>query len=114
MRSSETTAVSIRRTLTATLCGLAIGSLAYAASIMSVMVFAPRRDENIRQVVALSWPVYSSLPGLIASSVLILLLFVPLPSAMSRLPFIIAAGIGIVVSAIISFDLLRRDFVGKL
>ena len=93
--------------------GSVMGIAAYAIALVATMGLVPRRDEGIRQVVDVPWPVYVSAPALLAFGVLLVIAFwVPKQKWSSY--FIIGFNLAIAVCTSIASGLLRHDFIGKV
>lgn len=92
--------------------GSGVGFAAYIASVAIVMGCVPRHPEGTRQVVSLPWPLYVTLPGVLA--------FLPMIAAgmtISRrkwsLAFIVGFTLAIAFCQTSTSELLRRDYIGK-
>lgn len=98
--------------LTAFAGGLA-GMAAYLLACFLVMNLAPRRDEGIRSVIALPWPVYAWLPSVVSvGAVLVASRF--FRQRTGRLGFLISGLSMVAAFSYLGWDLLRRDWIGKL
>lgn len=111
MTSSETTSFKSQPALAA-VCGLLFGCAAYAVALAISISLAPRRSENIREIVDLSWPIFATLPSLLA--------FVTLPVAIigisqlrTRIYLFLSFSAAVGACSYFALELLRRVYIGK-
>ena len=89
-----------------------LGCLVYGVCAVLTMALAPRRAENLRDVVDLPWAVYVTLPTALAGVVLCV---VGLLGRRSHFrPYgLFAAGLAVVLCTYFMTELLRRDYIGE-
>lgn len=95
------------------LAGIAVGVVAYLIAFLATMLLAPRLQENVRSVVALPWPLYASIPSVVAA-ILGIVTGTLVSRGRQRLTFWICVGTTIALCSSLGIELLRRDFAGKL
>lgn len=92
--------------------GFFIGMLVYATTFLVTMACVPRLSEGGRRVVDLPWPLYVTLPAVLAFVCLAALGFLVSKRNWNSL-FIIGFNVAIAASTWVGSGLLRRDYIGK-
>jgi hypothetical protein len=99
--------------LLSAIIGTVFGAVMYFAASIVLISAVPRRSEGVREVADISWPVFASFPATVSVIALLAVLFIPLPRRLSRIVILLAAGLAVMLSAMLTLDLIRRDFEGK-
>ncbi|MEX2119242.1 MAG: hypothetical protein WD847_06505 [Pirellulales bacterium] len=100
-------------TLVAITGGIALGCLPYLLAALAMMAAVPRRAEGIRQVVNWPWPVYATLPTVVAATVIFSFIELRTRGQRLRIVLLLAAGATLALCTVMGADLLRRDYIGK-
>jgi hypothetical protein len=93
--------------------GGSFGVFAYVVAFVITMALVPRVSEGSRQVVDLPWSVYVALPTVVALIPLIII-GLAVPRRNWNLAFLAVFNVAIAASTCVGWQLLRRDFIGKL
>ncbi len=98
----------LRPLLLGAMCGIGTSVVV----ICGTTVFAPRRMEGARSVVAIPWEIYAAIP-VVAGILLILLGMRLLHARGQRLPFLITGALAFLLCLYSVWHLLWRDYIGK-
>ena len=89
------------------------GMLAYIFALTLVSSVVPRHSEGVRDVVAIPWPIFATIPWLTAAVLGTGLVVILLRGARTRLVAFLLLVITIAVCNSLAVGLLRRDYIGK-
>jgi hypothetical protein len=93
--------------------GVVLATLLCLVAAAAAIGLAPRTIEGGRSIVALSWPLFASLPIIVAGAIALSIgLFLP-GQARHRIAFVIGTAIGLFLTSGCCLDILRRDYIGK-
>lgn len=85
--------------------------------MLVTMNAVPRRSEGVRQVVDYPWEYFALLPTALALATILLVFggisFAGTGTRTSRLVWLIAAAVALVLCSLFCLPLLRRDYLGK-